>query len=52
MGKVERGERDIGIDNIGKIAGALGVPASSLFLFGEDDYLSINPSAGGEGREA
>ena len=34
MGKVERGERDIGIDNIGKIARALKVEIYVLFMFG------------------
>lgn len=33
MGKVERGERDIGIDNVGKIARTLGVEVHELFLF-------------------
>lgn len=34
VGAVERGERNISLDNIGKLASALGVPASRL-LSGE-----------------
>ncbi len=30
IGSVERGERNISIDNIGRIAESLGVPASKL----------------------
>lgn len=32
ISSVERGERNIGLDNIEKIASALGVPVSQLFL--------------------
>jgi transcriptional regulator with XRE-family HTH domain len=32
IGSVERRERNISIDNISKIAAALGVPASALFV--------------------
>lgn len=30
VGSVERGERNVGVDNIGKLAAALGVPAAAL----------------------
>jgi transcriptional regulator with XRE-family HTH domain len=33
MGSVERGERNIGIDNVGAIARALNVDVSTLFEF-------------------
>lgn len=33
VGGIERGERNIGIENIGKVARGLGVPPSSLFEF-------------------
>lgn len=36
IGAVERGERNISIDNIGKIAKALGVNIENLFVNGED----------------
>jgi len=31
MGDVERGERNVSIDNIAKIAGSLGISISELF---------------------
>lgn len=39
MGGVERGQRNVSLDNIYRIAGALGVPAATLFAptAGEDD---------------
>lgn len=33
VGGIERGERNIGIENIGRIARTLGVPPSALFEF-------------------
>ncbi len=35
MGGIERGERNVGIDNIFKIAAALGVSVTELFEFEE-----------------
>ena len=37
MGCVERGERNVSIENIGKIAGALGVSPAVLFDWWESD---------------
>jgi len=36
MGSVERGERNIGLDNIGAVARALGVDVCVLFQFTRD----------------
>lgn len=35
MGALERGERNVSLDNIAKVAAALGVPISSLFIEAE-----------------
>lgn len=35
MGALERGERNVSLDNIAKVAAALGLPVSSLFVEAE-----------------
>jgi transcriptional regulator with XRE-family HTH domain len=36
LGSIERGERNVSIDNIGRLAGALGVTASELLKEGKE----------------
>ena len=40
IGAVERGERNLSIDNVEKIAAGLGVEAAQLFLFAADADVS------------
>lgn len=38
MGGVERGERNLGIRNLARIAAALGLPVSKLLVLAEENY--------------
>ena len=37
VGGIERGERNVGIENVERLALALGLEVKTLFEFGEDD---------------
>jgi transcriptional regulator with XRE-family HTH domain len=52
LGAIERGERNVTLDNVAKIAEGLGVEIHQLFLFGADGVGTAADAAEGKVMEA
>lgn len=50
VGSIERGERDVGLRNLAKIAGALGMPTSRLIARAEERMARGAETADGDPR--
>lgn len=48
VGSIERGERDVGLRNLAKIAEALGMPASRLIALAEEKTAGWSKAAEGD----